>query len=151
MNPQAKEITQFTESIWSSMLGLMVQENLTGGEAMESCSSETSYVATVGISGEWNGAISVECSRTLAARAAAAMFQITPAEVSDEDLADSLGEMANMIGGNLKALLPAPSDLSLPKVESFDGEKFKPTLSVITQASFECEGEAFKVYLLRQA
>ena len=39
-----------------------------------------------------------------------------PAELDDEDIADAFGEIANVVGGNVKAALPGPSALSLPDV-----------------------------------
>lgn len=36
--------------------------------------------------------------------------------VSDADLVDALGEVANVVGGNVKALVPDPGALSLPEV-----------------------------------
>jgi chemotaxis protein CheX len=36
--------------------------------------------------------------------------------VSDADVADAVGELVNMIGGNVKSLMPGPSALSLPVV-----------------------------------
>ena len=39
-----------------------------------------------------------------------------PAELEDEDIADAFGEIANVVGGNVKAALPGPSALSLPDV-----------------------------------
>ena len=51
---------------------------------------------------------------------------LEPEKLNDEDRAyagsrfaevvDALGELTNMIGGNVKSLLPAPSQLSLPMV-----------------------------------
>src|SRR3546814_11558410 len=40
-----------------------------------------------------------------------AMSEITP-----EDVTDAIGELVNMIGGNVKSLMPEPSILSLPMV-----------------------------------
>jgi chemotaxis protein CheX len=34
----------------------------------------------------------------------------------EAELVDAIGEIANMTGGNVKALLPGPSVLSLPEV-----------------------------------
>jgi len=36
--------------------------------------------------------------------------------VSQEDLSDVLGELANIVGGNVKAMLPPGCQLSLPQV-----------------------------------
>ena len=50
--------------------------------------------------------------------------------VSPEDVADVLGELANIVGGNVKAMLPPGASLSLPRVvlaavspTGFPGEK----------------------------
>jgi chemotaxis protein CheX len=47
---------------------------------------------------------------------AATMFDTQPEVVTDAEVVDALGELTNMIGGNIKSLLPAPSQLSLPMV-----------------------------------
>ena len=36
--------------------------------------------------------------------------------LDDEDVEDALGELANVVGGNVKAVLPGPSVLGLPEV-----------------------------------
>ena len=36
--------------------------------------------------------------------------------IDDEDIEDALGELANVVGGNVKAVLPGPSALGLPEV-----------------------------------
>jgi chemotaxis protein CheX len=55
-------------------------------------------------------------SRTAAKRAAAAFLAMEPDEVGPEDLSDVLGELANIVGGNVKAMLPPGCFLSLPQV-----------------------------------
>lgn len=46
-----------------------------------------------------------------------ALLRMDPSEqVSAEDLADAFGEIANVVGGNLKSLLPEHAALSLPAV-----------------------------------
>ncbi|MDO8106094.1 chemotaxis protein CheX [Isoptericola sp. b441] len=37
-------------------------------------------------------------------------------EVSDADFVDAVGEIANVVGGNVKALVPDPGPLTLPQV-----------------------------------
>ncbi|XBH22159.1 chemotaxis protein CheX [Jonesiaceae bacterium BS-20] len=39
-------------------------------------------------------------------------------EVTPEDLVDAFGEIANVVGGNVKALIDAPASLSLPHVST---------------------------------
>jgi chemotaxis protein CheX len=38
-------------------------------------------------------------------------------DVTQSDIVDAVGELANVIGGNVKALLPQPCQLSLPHVQ----------------------------------
>ena len=66
-------------------------------------------------------------SREIAGR----MFSIAPEEVKEDDIRDALSELANIIAGNVKALLPAPSHLSLP---TYLGGRDVPDI--------DCEGSA---------
>jgi chemotaxis protein CheX len=72
--------------------------------------------SSVSITGSWNGVVVYASSTTAAKRAAAAFLAMGEDEVSAEDLSDVLGELANIIGGNVKAMLPAGALLSLPQV-----------------------------------
>jgi chemotaxis protein CheX len=70
----------------------------------------------VSIDGAWNGAVIVECELSLARRITEALLAPPDGHVSAEDVSDALGEITNIVGGNIKALLPPPSRLSLPTV-----------------------------------
>lgn len=72
--------------------------------------------ASVQLLGDWEGAVVVACSNDFGRQAAAEMFG-TPADaITGEEITDALGELANMIGGNVKPLLPGAEHLSLPTV-----------------------------------
>ena len=72
--------------------------------------------SSVSISGSWTGHVVYASSTAAARRAAAAFLAMEADEVSQEDLSDVLGELANIVGGNVKAMLPAGCLLSLPQV-----------------------------------
>jgi chemotaxis protein CheX len=72
--------------------------------------------SSVSISGTWTGHVVYASSTVAARKAAAAFLAMEPGEVSPEDLTDVLGELANIVGGNVKAMLPAGCFLSLPQV-----------------------------------
>jgi chemotaxis protein CheX len=72
--------------------------------------------SSVSISGSWTGHLVYACSNEAARRAAAAFLAMEVDEVSQEDLSDTLGELANIVGGNVKAMLPPGAFLSLPQV-----------------------------------
>ena len=48
--------------------------------------------------------LALQCERDTARSLAAAMLDMDPSEIAPQDLCDAMGEIANIIGGNLKAL-----------------------------------------------
>ncbi len=72
------------------------------------------YVSSVTVSGVWNGHVILELTEDAALRAARAM--VGADEPAAAEVTDAVGELVNMIGGNLKGLVPAPSRLGLPLV-----------------------------------
>ena len=78
--------------------------------------------AIISLSGPGGGTLSLRCSTTTAREVAAKLLTTTPAEIkADGDVCDALGEIANMIAGNLKTQLTAclPNSnllLSIPTV-----------------------------------
>jgi chemotaxis protein CheX len=77
---------------------------------------EVTTTSSVTISGAWEGAVLFELCPGLDRLLAAAMFQAE--KLGEDDVGDAIGELANIIGGNVKGLLLEPSRLSLPTVVS---------------------------------
>jgi chemotaxis protein CheX len=95
------------------------------------------FAGVVQISGAWDGAVAVQCGEPLVRRAAVLMFGMPPEAVTSAEMQDALGELANMVGGNFKALLPEPSHLSLPvTVEGDDFRLRLPNASQVHQNAF---------------
>ncbi len=129
---------RLVQSVWEQVLGLEVCfDPAPAGVArpggwLEGC---------VRVRGAWEGAIHLACPPALARRAAAAMFALSVPEVSVEETRDSLGELTNIVGGNLKALLPGPSTLGLPRVvEVLDADEADAGCPLF-QAAFHCQDE----------
>ncbi len=137
-------IREITQSVWSTMLGMPLEARWGAVDASDPPPGVTSWVC---ITGSWCGAITIECSSTAARRAAGAMFGMAPEEASLEEVNDAMGEVANIIGGNLKGLLEGPVSLSLPTVaERFDVEaQGSGPVAVVRAARFESEGEPLVV------
>lgn len=85
--------------------------------------------ASVTVSGEWSGWITLEVSRAAARDLTRRMLQVD--DVSDADVHDAVGELVNVLGGNVKSLLVEGSVLGLPEVT--DGEQPADTLVEICQ------------------
>lgn len=106
--PQYDEINDVTEQVWSQFLGIPIT-------ASAEVHGEAECAASISIEGAWNGAVIVACSRRLARHAAASMFCCPVSEIDEASWRDTLNEVANIMGGNIKALLPGPSSLGLPE------------------------------------
>ena len=73
--------------------------------------------AWVEVVGPWNGVVVLTCDRATAEELTRCVLRANPPEhVQDEDVEDAFGELANVLGGNVKSLLPGPSALGLPEV-----------------------------------
>ena len=73
------------------------------------------------------------------------MFSIEKGKVTDDEINDALSEMINIIGGNLKSLLPQPSQLSIPIVDKDEVPLGFPFTEQVAQVVFECLGSKFMV------
>jgi len=106
------DIVVIAQDIWASFLDLPL-------EPVPADTVDISAMPMVGgvvtVHEAWSGAVQLECSADFAAMAAQRMFA-AGGGVTRLELDDALGELTNMIGGNIKSLLPAPSHLSLPSV-----------------------------------
>jgi chemotaxis protein CheX len=74
--------------------------------------------ATISIGGPWTATLEVTMSSALAARFAGALLACDPATLTQDDIDDAIGELANVVGGNVKGMLEDGSvaTLSLPVV-----------------------------------
>lgn len=73
--------------------------------------------ASVTISGARPGIVTVSVEKAAAVPLSSALLQ-EDGDLTDEDVYDSLGEIANIVGGNIKALVPDAGPLGLPVVST---------------------------------
>lgn len=134
--PEEEQLSEVTESVWTGFLDIPLAR-ASGQPARSECA------ASVTIEGAWNGSLVVCCSRALAQRVAATMFHCDSEELREALWSDAMGEIANIIGGNIKATLPAPSQLGLPRYYT---DWQPPVHGEIV--SFRSEGEPLYVLLV---
>jgi chemotaxis protein CheX len=111
--PTNDDLSTIAEQVWSSYLD---PEGVAPLLPFPAPRQLIEVSASVSVTGAWRGHVVLSCSSTAAKNAAAALLGVEFDEVTAEDIADALGELANIIGGNIKSLLPEPSALSLPHV-----------------------------------
>jgi chemotaxis protein CheX len=109
----ANELNSLTSKVWSSMANTCLElskEKVSSEELM------AHVVSSVQVVGVWTGAVSLDMDMKMARITTARLLGANEMDVSHEDIRDAAGELANMVGGGLKELLPKPCSLSLPYV-----------------------------------
>lgn len=140
------EICGYTESIWDSILGLKAVKI---DSPFKPEGQQNTLAGCIHIMGAWEGTICLQCPIALARQAASIMFQVKEDEAGMEQIQDALGEITNMTGGNIKALLPEHSYLSLPAVALTDFALRIPQTEIVTMVNFMCNNHNFAVSLLK--
>ncbi len=141
------EICKYTEDIWKSILDLDVKQT---EDAFCPLGGESILAGCVHITGEWEGAVSLDCPVELAKKVASIMFQLKEDEITTDLIEDGLGELTNMTGGNMKSLLPEPCFLSLPAVTMTQHGLRIPGSELVSTVTFQCWGYKFRVSVLKK-
>jgi chemotaxis protein CheX len=146
-NVNAEMVAQTVEAIFLSMMNLEVSP---GGTPW--APSHDQLTSAVHLSGVWNGALLFECDRRQACQFAGRFLSMDPPEAVTDDVRDVLGELANMIGGNMKSAVAAGLSLSMPSVT--DGSDYGLRVcgsEVLDRLAFQCADGPFWVTLLAVA
>ncbi len=129
--PSVTDVAGIVAQVWESFLG----ETPEPLELPPGAVAGDGVTALVSISGAWDGHVVLHASAASAVAATAAFLGADPPSVGTDDVADALGELANMVGGYLKSIAPAPSSLSLPVVlTGTPGPRLPATTTVCSTA-----------------
>jgi chemotaxis protein CheX len=140
-----EEVLGITRDVWESFTGRTIElvddQVRPDGDVTVGC---------VTVTGEWQGNVLLACPARLARMAASAMFELPAEQLDDEQVGDALGELTNMIGGNIKSLIPGPSRLSMPTV-TVGASPTVPTphAELLSRVSLVCEGLPLTVSVWR--
>lgn len=140
LHPRAEDIEQIAASVFSTMLGLEFQTR-TASRAYPA--SPNTLTASVQLDGVWRGAVLLHCLEEQAREFAARFLGMPPPESVDDDVRDVLGELANMIAGNLKCTLRPGIRLSIPSVVNGSIPSLRDAGNVICELGFNTEGGPF--------
>jgi chemotaxis protein CheX len=147
------DIQEIAHMIWATLFDLPLE-----GAADHGLGGGPTVTSFVHIDGAWQGVVMFQCPMALAATLTASMFDGNvssdggpPQEVPEADVRDALGEIANIVAGNVKALLPEPCHLSLPAVAlGSDDTVSVPGTSPVASVPFTCDGHRFEITLLER-
>ncbi len=127
-----EKIVECVSEIFNSMVMMDVSSS---GENLSSLGEiKDSITAVVGLAGTHRGVVAVHLPNRIA-RAVTSNFLGTEIEEINEEVRDAVGELANMVGGNIKTMLSdngADIDLSMPSTIGGDSYFFEKPHDVDT-------------------
>ena len=123
---------QSMQQILQNVFDIMLEMPTAPGSDPGADAGRSRYVAAIRITGDVNELIVVEAPPETAAAIGETMFAADPGTLSEDELSDAVGEVVNMIGGNVKGMHDGDSLLSLPCVTRSDeaAEKFRKNESL---------------------
>lgn len=139
------------DTLIQEIFGAVLQFEPTPVEGPAPSFDGESVAGVVQINGPNSGAVVVHLPSDLARRAAATMFRQDLLHVTREDTRDVAGELANIVGGNLKGLAGDGASLSLPAVA--DGSVFTLRVRgsrVALERAYVVDGAPFTITILER-
>jgi CheY-specific phosphatase CheX len=111
MRANAKDINEIVVSVFEGAAGVEL-----GGFGCGSPIQGDSYSAEVRLSGNWQGTLQVHVSQSLAREVAGTMLHRQHQWLDEASVMDAMGEIANMIAGNLRPLVDGAKKVGIPVV-----------------------------------
>lgn len=146
MNDLDAELEQTVVMIWEAMFvrPLLRTTDQAAGDF-------DGLTGIVSLEGEFQGAVLVHCATALASRLTADLFG-GEGELDVADVQDAVGELTNMIAGNIKSILPSPCNLGLPVVAiGRDYQLQVMGTETAGDVTFESDGDRLRVCMVRQS
>lgn len=139
-------VERHTSNVCRTMLDVSVEMMADPERAARAGGS--AVVSLIGLTGRWNGSGAVTCSGTLARHLSGKLLMTEFGDV-DAEVLDAMGEIANMIIGNVKEDVAhdlGPMAISTPTVIHGDGLQTR-SVEGETEArvAFACEGDVLEV------
>jgi len=145
--PSVGDLTRITDDVWDSFL----ETNSLTHQPISCALPVSQITACVHLSGAYTGSVMVQCSEAAAWLIASALFAAPAESLSESEMTDAIGEVANMIGGNVKSLVPGPSTLSLPTVaHGADSRLSVPGVETVREIAVDWHGHPIIVSLLQR-
>ena len=140
------DIDDIVRAVWGSFFHLSLLSDRSARLGIDS-----TVTGCVQIDGAWRGAVLIQCPLPLASTLTAAMFEADRVPPM-EDVRDAIGELTNMVAGNIKSLLPERCTISLPAVALGSDQHFTVVgTEAVTSVSFLCDGQPLLITLLQNS
>ncbi len=136
-------------SIVAELFSTMLATEVAPLFSREAHSTNSQLTALVAFDGSWRGVLEFECGATEAIHFARRFLQMDELQECNEDVRDTLGELTNIVAGNLKAVMPGQITLCTPSV--VEGRDYSVRIcggSMIGESWFKTEVGTFAVRLI---
>ena len=152
-----KDIAVATETLFKTMVAMDLKYN--SSSLAEETHIDTDISGFVSFMGKYHGTIGIFCSKEFALKIASSMLMEEMAEVT-ADVIDTVGEISNMIAGNVKTKITenyGEMELSVPIVMLGNGTKTEGTEKALIShytkepwllTNFSLDDDTFNVGLL---
>jgi chemotaxis protein CheX len=140
-----EDLAEVIEDVWNAVLGINAETQfpilgVSGGDHV---------CARVNIEGDWEGTLLLDCPEELGRLAAGIMFALSPEDATAQDMSDAMGELINVIAGNVRGLYGDQTTISLPDVRSGEGYD-RAHEKVVTKLGFSCGEIDFQLMALQK-
>ncbi len=135
----AEDLHKIVESVFQTMMKASAIPH------MDRPSLTWDFTSMIHYAGSWSGMVTLECNRPLAVNLAQKFLRNNFRNISTEEVEDTLGELTNMIGGNLKAVLPAGIGISVPVIVRNGEHLYYSRVYEEIRQLFQVEADCFQV------
>ncbi len=143
-----EKIIEATAEIFSTKVKMEV--SVQGEVADDLLPLQNSITGVIGLAGTHKGVLAIHCPNQVAMAITGSFLGMDVDEIN-EDVEDAVGEIANMLGGSVKAILSDNGrdiDLSLPSIIRGENYEFQPAREVERFViPFKCDAGQFAVEL----
>jgi chemotaxis protein CheX len=142
----SNKIIESAKEIFSTMV--MMEISVNGDQMKTSIPLTESISGVIGMAGTHKGVLAIHIPNKVAMAITSSFLGMDVDEIN-EDVEDAVGELANMLGGNVKSILSENGkdiDLSLPTTITGQQYDFQPTKDAErTIIPFCCEAGEFTI------
>jgi len=120
-------VNKAVSDVFSTMLSLSAEP--LQSDASGPLADNEKYMGQVGLAGKVAGAVCLTFSKELATFLAGSMLGLEPEEIGSDEVRDVIGELCNMVGGNIKSRLcdmGYTCALTIPSITSGKDFNFQP-------------------------
>jgi len=143
----APSLWQLTEQACQGMLGLPIAP-------CDATQNTFDYAlsAQIKITGDAEALLSLHSEASFARHLAATMYMADADTLAEDEIHDALGELVNILAGNVKGMVPGETFLSLPCVgQSMADEQNTTPADNVAEVHGTCEGYGFTMRLASSA